>query len=430
MRVYVETLGCKVNQFESQAMESLLSERGHTLVTAPEACDAFVLNTCAVTAEGERKVRQRLRHLLRVSGGAAGAVCGCWSQLHPEEALALGAKVVTGSSGHVWLIEALEGAAAGAEAVCRTDEPLRRRCFEPLPSGKPAERTRSMMKIQDGCSNFCSYCIIPYTRGPVRSLPPEDCAAEAARLAENGAKEIVVTGIEAASYGRDLRPRITLAEAVGVISAAAPGCRLRLGSLEPRLLTEEFCEKIAAQGSVCPHFHVSLQSGCDATLKRMNRKYTAEAFYEACERLRRHFPGCALGTDVITGFPGETQEEFEETLAFLRRCGFAFLHAFPYSERPGTPACSLPGSVPKAVREERAREVIALGHELGENYRRAQIGRVLTVLAETQLDGLWTGHAENYCEVTFPGGRRGAFSSVRITGTEDGRLTGLPVEPA
>lgn len=426
MRVYVETLGCKVNQFESQAIESILRERGHEIVPGPETCDAAVLNTCAVTAESERKSRQALRRLRAAAPDAPIAVCGCWTQLKADTAAELGALVVTGSRGHREIAEELERAYASRAPAIHRDEALRRRVFEPLPAGRLEGRTRALLKIQDGCSNFCAYCIIPYTRGPSRSLPPEDCAAEAARLAGEGCREIVITGIEIASYGRDLTPRATLADAVEAIAAAAPGIRLRLGSLEPRAVTEDFVSRMERLDALCPHFHLSLQSGCDETLGRMRRRYDTAAFLRAVRLLEAGFPGCALGADLITGFPGETEEEFLKTLAFLRECGFAFLHVFPYSERPGTPAASMEGSVPKAVRKERAGRASAVAEELSKAYRAAQIGRVLSVLPESRTGDCWTGHAENYCEVVFSGNAaRNFVVSVQITGERDGKLVGF-----
>ena len=426
MKVYVETLGCKVNQFESQAIESLLRERGHEIVPSPEACDAAVLNTCAVTAESERKSRQALRRLCAAAPDATIAVCGCWTQLRADTAAELGALIVTGSRGHREIAEELERAYSDHAAVIHRDEALRRRSFEPLPAGRLEGRTRSLLKIQDGCSNFCAYCIIPYTRGPSRSLPPEACAAEAARLAGEGCRELVITGIEIASYGRDLTPRSVLADAVEAVADAAPETRLRLGSLEPRAVTEDFVSRMAGLKGLCPHFHLSLQSGCDGTLRRMRRKYDTAAFLRAVRLLEAGFPGCAVGADLITGFPGETEEEFGTTLAFLRECGFAFLHVFPYSERPGTPAATMKGSVPKAVRKERAARAIAVAEELSSAYRAKQIGRTLAVLPESRMENGWTGHAENYCEVIFTGdAARNFVVSVQITGERDGKLVGF-----
>ena len=319
----VYTLGCKVNQYETQAVETILRERGFE--PAEEGADVIIVNTCAVTAESGRKSRQAIRRLMTRHPGALTAVCGCFSQLEPEAVKALGADIVFGSGQKKELVEAIE-ACLPAVAV---DDPFKRRIFEPLPAGAAGGRTRAMLKIQDGCDNFCTYCVIPYTRGRVRSLPLADCANQAAELAAEGFAEIVVTGIEIASYGKDLPGKPGLADAIEAISNAAPETRLRLGSLEPTVVTEAFCQKLAALGNVCPHFHLSLQSGCDDTLRRMKRKYDTAAFYRCCETLRRYFADCSLTADLICGFPGETEEHFAETLAFLEKCGFLFVHAFP-----------------------------------------------------------------------------------------------------
>jgi len=428
MKIYVETLGCKVNQFESQAMEALLRQMGHEIRLSPEGCDGVILNSCAVTAESERKSRQALRRLMEKAPEAVFAVCGCWTQLRPEAAEALGVHVIGGSRGHETLVRDLEAAYREKKRVLHHDEALKRRMFEPLPAGRLEGRTRALLKIQDGCSNFCTYCVIPYTRGPSRSLPPEACAEGARAIASQGVQEIVITGIEVASYGRDLRPRCTLADAVEAVAAAAPGIRLRLGSLEPRVVTEEFAARLRKLPGLCPHFHLSLQSGCDATLQRMHRRYTAQAFYEAAETLRKHFPGCAIGADLITGFPGETEEEFQETLAFLEKVGFAFLHVFPYSQRPGTPADAMPGQVPKAEKKARAQRAIAVAERLTRTYLEAQVGKTLAVLPETEKNGLWHGHSENYCEVAAKGDMsRSVVANVQIMGVKNGKLDGIVI---
>ena len=425
MKIYVETLGCKVNQFESQAMEALLRQKGHEIVLSPDGCDGVILNSCAVTAESERKSRQALRRLMEKAPEAVYAVCGCWTQLRPEAGEALGAHVVGGSRGHEEIVNDLEAAYFERKTALHHDEALKRRVFEPLPAGRLEGRTRALLKIQDGCSNFCTYCVIPYTRGPSRSLAPEECARGARAIAAQGVREIVITGIEVASYGRDLRPRCTLADAVEAVANAAPGTRLRLGSLEPRVVTEEFCRRLAALEGICPHFHLSLQSGCDATLQRMHRRYTAQEFYDAVELLRKHFPGCAIGADLITGFPGETEEEFSQTLAFLEKVNFSFLHVFPYSQRPGTPADSMPGQVPKAEKKARAQRAIAVAEKLTEKYLEAQVGKTLSVLLETEKDGVWYGHGKNYCEVAVTGdGERSFVANVQISGVKNQKLIG------
>ncbi len=424
MRYIIATLGCKVNQYESEAMDELLRAAGHA-PAAPGEADAVLLNSCAVTAEGERKVRQALRRLRKENPDAVLCVCGCWSQLAPDAAQRLGAQVVFGTGDRRAFLDAAVAAAEERRAERRVADTRRRVPFEELPAGAYAGHARAYLKIEDGCDNFCAYCVIPYARGRVRSLPPERCAVQAAGLAGQGYREIVVTGIEIASYGKDLPGAPALTDALEAIAAAAPAARLHLGSLEPTCVTEDFCARL--QGlSVCPHFHLSLQSGCDATLARMRRKYDTARFLRSVELLRAAFPGCGLTADLITGFPGETEEEFAATLAFLRRCAFSALHVFPYSVRPGTAAAALPGQVPREIRAARAAAAAALAAETERAYLGSCVGRTLAVLFETEAAGECRGHAENYKEVAVPGtALRGLVKNVKITGVRGKMLVGV-----
>ena len=425
MKYAIRTLGCKVNQFETQAIEKLLRARGHAPTEGGDA-DVVIVNTCAVTAESGRKSRQAVRRLLSDNPGAVAAVCGCYSQLSPEDAEALGAEVVYGSGDRMAFVDAVERAAAEHQRERKIDDPFRRLTMEPLPAGPMEGRTRAYMKIEDGCDNFCAYCIIPYARGRVRSMPLADAAAEAARLQAEGFLEIVVSGIEISSYGKDFQNGAGLADAIAAIAGAAPRCRVRLGSLEPTVVTPEFSRRLAALGNVCPHFHLSLQSGCDRTLAAMRRKYDCDGFRLAVNALRETFPGCALTADLITGFPGETEADFESTLAFLREIGFAAMHVFPYSVRPGTRAAGMPEQLPRAVKEARARRAQAVADELEDVYLRAQIGETRSVLFETEQSGLWQGHSENYCLVRAEGeDLHGLIRNVKIIGLEGKNLVGL-----
>ncbi len=425
MKIYIETLGCKVNQFESQAIASLLSERGHTVAVDSPGCDAFIVNTCAVTAESGRKSRQTIRRLRKENPDALGIVMGCYSQIEPEAVRALDVELITGTARRSRIVEAVETLRRGQEPLLEIERSRDQKAIEPLPAGKVPGRTRALMRIQDGCNNYCSYCVIPYARGPVRSMPLADIEEEARRLGEEGFRELVVTGIEVASYGHDLEGRPGLMDALERIAAAAPLARLRLGSLEPGVVTEDFAQRAAALPSLCPHFHLSLQSGCDKTLKAMRRHYTTEEFFAVTERLRRNLPGCALTTDLITGFPGETEEDFLKTLAFLRRVDFAAMHVFPFSPRPGTPAAVMDGQVEKSVKQERAARAIALGKETQRAYLDSQIGRTLSVLFESREGDAGLGHSENYCEVRALGpSRRGETAKVQITGREGTVLLG------
>ena len=417
MRFLFVTLGCRCNQAETAAMEAELRRRGHEIVT--EAPDVVILNGCAVTAESARKSRQAARRLQKSWPEAKLAVCGCWPQAAPEETLETGAALIGGSGERLPFVDALETLGKGAEKpISLLDLPARRRSFEPLPPARLEGRTRAFLKVEDGCVNFCTYCIIPFLRGPVRSLPLEEAARMARELEGQGVKELTLTGIELASYGYGL------AALIEAVAAAAPGLRLRLGSLEPRAVNEEFCRRLSELPGLCPHFHLSLQSGCDATLRRMGRKYDTARFFESVRLLREHFPGCGISADLITGFPGETEEEFTGTLRFLDRCRFSHTHVFPYSERQGTKAASMPGSVPKALREARARRAIELTAAHEEAFLRSQVGKTCRVLFESR-----GGHTPNNCETELLPGREGQVLEVLLTGLRDGRLTlSLPVE--
>ncbi len=425
MRVAFYTLGCKVNQYETQALEQLFAGRGHTLVPFEGAADVYIINTCTVTAVSDKKSRQVVRQARKRSPEALVAVCGCYPQTHPDDIKNLPVDLVAGTGDRTGFVELVEQAwAERQEKVTALDDAMKRRVFEPLPAGGLEGRTRAMLKVEDGCVNFCTYCIIPYARGPVRSLPLQDTAAQAARLAGEGYKELVLTGIEISSWGRELKDGTSLIDLVEAVCAAAPGCRIRLGSLEPRTVTEDFCIRAAKLKNLCPHFHLSMQSGCDATLRRMNRKYDTARFFESVCLLREHFQSPAITTDMIVGFPGETEAEFVQSLDFIRRCAFAAMHIFPYSKRPGTPAASMPNQVPRGVKEERAREAAEEAARMEHSYLE-QWDRV-TVLFEEERDGLWRGHTTRYCEVRVPSGENlhNQLRQVSVTGVGDGFLEG------
>ena len=360
MKFAFYTLGCKVNQYETQAMEQLLIGWGHSVGAFQEACDGYIINTCSVTAVADRKNRTVIRRCRREHPEAILAVCGCYSQ-HDSQALwDLGADVVGGSGSREAFLESVIAAAQDRQHRQVLDKALSRREFEVLPAGGLEERTRAMLKVQDGCCNFCTYCIIPYTRGPVRSAPLELAVEQAKSLADKGYREIVVTGIEIASWGVDLPGKPGLETLLEAVCLAVPQLRVRLGSLEPRIITEDFCKAMTKLPNLCPQFHLSMQSGCDSVLKHMKRKYDTARYLESVELLNAYFPGCAVTTDMIVAFPGETEEEFQESLAFIRRCGFADMHIFPYSRRPGTPADKMPGQHNNATKEARSKEAIAV----------------------------------------------------------------------
>ena len=425
MRVAIYTLGCKVNQYETQAMEQELLRRGHTLVPAETEADGYIVNTCSVTAISDKKSRQMIRRCHKLNPNAVVAACGCYVQTHPEVVAALDVDLLAGTGDRMTFLDLFEQAAHEKEPVRLLDDALRRREFEVLPAGGMAERTRAMLKVEDGCVNFCTYCIIPYARGPVRSLPLATAVAQTEQLRREGYRELVLTGIEISSWGHDLKNGQSLIDLLEAVSAAAGDMRLRLGSLEPRTITEDFCRRAAALPNLCPHFHLSLQSGCDATLHRMNRRYDTARFRQSVDLLRRYFDHPAITTDVICGFPQETEEEFSATLAFLEECRFAAMHVFPYSIRPGTKAADMP-QVPGPVKEERAARAGALAARLHRAYLEECVGRTYPVLFEQPVAGRYGGHAPNYMEVAVSGGEdlHNRVLPVRITGTDGEILWG------
>ena len=427
MKYIISTLGCKVNQYETQAMETWLAEQGVEKAAPGEQADLVLVNTCAVTAESERKSRQMIRRLREENPNARIAVSGCYAQIAPEEMRKLGAEVVFGSGNRKRFVESSLRSLQNGECAQEVDDPFRRKEYEELPAGALSGRTRAMLKIQDGCVNFCTYCIIPYTRGRLRSLPLEKAAEQAEILACEGFKELVLTGIEVASYGVDLPGHPSLADVITAVAEKSGSMRIRLGSLEPTVITDEFCKHLADLKKLCPHFHLSLQSGCDRTLRAMNRKYDTELFYEKTELLRTSFPDCAISCDLITGFPGETESDHEETLAFIQKCGFSAMHIFPYSRRPGTPADLMPGQCTQAVKARRAHEAKKIALRMQEEYLDRQIGRTLPVLFETtEKDGRCYGHSDNYLLVSVEGNTfSGQMKSVRVTGRERESLVGV-----
>ena len=426
MKFAFYTLGCKTNQYETQAMEQLLRQMGHQIGDFEENCDGYVINTCSVTAVADKKNRAIIRRCRRDHPEAIIAVCGCYTQHDPQAAERLGVDVIGGSAGRQEFVDMLLSTAADRQHRQKLDSALRRREFEILPAGGLEKRTRAMVKVQDGCVNFCSYCIIPYTRGPVRSAPLDTAVDQCRQLAAQGYREIVITGIEIASWGVDLPGKPDPAVLIEAICQAVPECRVRLGSLEPRIVTREFCEKMSKLPNLCPQFHLSMQSGCDSVLQRMKRKYDTARYLQSIQLLKEAFPGCAITTDMIVAFPGETEEEFQQSLAFIRQCGFADMHIFPYSRRPGTPADKMPGQHPNAVKEERSRRAIAVAEEMSRAYRETLVGTVQSVLFEEREEGFYTGHAPNYVKVYVRG--EGLHNQVRnVTITEvyqDGVLGG------
>ncbi len=413
MRVSFYTLGCKVNHYETAAMAELFTAAGHTVVDFSEPADACIVNTCTVTAVADQKSRQMLSRAHAQRPDALIVAVGCYSEVAREKVSALpGVDLVLGTGGRKDIVSLVEQALLGEKQDTEAVPPFSRRSFEDL-SAVADSRTRATLKVQDGCVSFCTYCAIPFARGALRSRSMESCRRELLALTEKGYKEIVLTGIELTEYGKDLADRPTLNDLIRLSDECGVE-RLRLGSLDPRFADEAFARTCAGSRSLCHQFHLSLQSGSDTVLLRMNRRYTAKEYWENADRLRKYMPDAAITTDVIAGFPGETQAEHEQTAAFLRQVGFARIHVFPYSRRPGTKAASLPGQLTRQEKARRARELIEIGDELEKSFIDRQIGAVHQVLMEE--DG--TGYTGNYVRVRCPG-PAGELVSVRITGREN-----------
>ncbi len=420
--VAFHTLGCKVNQYDSQAMLELFEQAGYEPRAFSDVADVYVVNTCTVTGTGDKKSLNAVRRALRTNPSAQVVIAGCLAQRDGEKLLETGARLVIGNARRGEVVKLLEEAIEKGERVAAVTDILRTP-YEPLSISSHEGHTRAVLKIQEGCDRYCTYCIIPYVRGGIRSRRPEDIAKEACRLAQAGFRELVLTGIHLTSYGRDLE-NASLIDAIRACDA--PGVsRIRLGSLEPVIVTEAFVSALQQEKKVCPQFHLALQSGSDAVLKRMRRRYTTADFRRACALLRQAFPSCAITTDVITGFPGETEEEFAETVTFSKEIGFARMHVFPYSARQGTPAAAMPNQVKRAVREERARQLIAVGNELAEAYRASWIGKTVEVLLEeTDENDLTHGYTAEYMPCAVEGGKPGKLCVVTVTGLHQDGLIG------
>lgn len=427
MRYAIYTLGCKVNQYETQAMETILTGRGHTLTEFDAEADVYIINTCSVTAVSDKKCRNMIRRTKRAHPDALIAVCGCYAQAKPEEVAGLEVDLVAGTGDRMTFLDQVEQATLDrSTAWVSVDNALKRHDFEVLPAGGLVGRTRAMLKVEDGCGNFCTYCIIPFTRGPVRSESIDAAVTQAKALAEAGYHEIVLTGIEISSWGQDLEGDVSLIDLLEALCHAVPALRVRLGSLEPRTITEDFCRRASALPNLCPHFHLSLQSGSNATLKRMNRKYTAERFLESCRLLRQYFDRPAITTDLICGFAGETEEEFAETLAMIETADFSAMHIFPYSRRSGTVADRMPDQLPNAVKDARCHQAAAVAAEMEQHYLERWVGETLPVLFEEEADGLWRGHAPNYVAVYAAGvDLHNVLKDVKITGLHGQALEGV-----
>jgi len=417
-RVAFATLGCKVNQSETEAMKDLFRERGYEVVDFNEAADVYVVNTCTVTHLADRKNRQLVRRAGRRAPGATIAVVGCWAQAVPAAVEKLPeVNVILGTRERSRVVDYVEEAARERRRVNRVQELETAADFEELTLDY-FTRTRAYLKIEDGCDRFCTYCIIPYARGPVRSRAPERVRAAAERLVAEGYREIVLTGIHLGHYGRDLGPEVNLISALKLLSGVPGLERVRLSSLDPHEVTPELLDYMAATAQVCPHLHIPLQSGSNAVLRRMGRPYTREDYLKLVDQVRRVLPGAGLTTDIIVGFPGETEADFAATVDLARRAAFSRLHVFTYSPRQGTPAAAMPGQVDPRVKGERSHRLIALGKELALEFHSRYLGKTLQVLAEEEREGGdLAGYSGNYIRVRFPGpdALMNRILTVRIT---------------
>lgn len=436
-RVAFATLGCKVNQYDTEQMLTLFRRSGYQVVAFDEPADIYVINTCTVTGRGAAKSRQLIRNAIRRSPFSVVAVAGCYPQTSPGEVAAIpGVSVVIGTQDRDRIVELCE-AAAGQEAPIRAvNNVWLAREFEDIPIATFFHGTRAVVKVQDGCNVFCTFCIIPYARGKPRSREPQSVLAEVEQLAGQGYREVVLTGIHVGSYGKDVQYRFTLEGLVEQV-AAVPGIdRVRLSSIEPGHVTDRLVELMASHPRICRHLHLSLQSGAEGVLRRMKRAYTADEFRRKVEKIKALMPDCGLTTDVIVGFPGETEAEHRESLAFVREMGFSRLHVFPFSPRTGTPAATMAGQVPRPVREQRTHEMIALGDDLARQFHRRFLGQTLAVLAEEEAEteaGWLEGYTQNYIRVRFPAGDelRNTLIPVRLTHATpeicQGEMDGQPV---
>jgi MiaB-like protein len=412
------TLGCKVNQFETETMEGLFRARGYDVVPFEERADVYVINTCSVTHLSDRKSRQLIRRAARTNPAACIAVTGCYAQVAPEEIRALeGVRVVIGTKERAKIVDYVEASLRADTGVAGTiTDIMQVRVFEDIPLHALPHRTRAFLKIEDGCQNFCTFCIIPYARGPVKSRELSAVAREMRLLVDAGFHEVVLTGIHLGAYGIDLSARPTLADACRTALAEEGLRRLRLGSLESVELSADLLELMRTEPRFAAHLHLPLQAGSDAVLRAMNRHYTAEQFAQLLADVRAAVPGVAISTDIIVGFPGETEEDFAAGMDFVRAMGFARMHVFPYSARRGTPAARRTDQVPPMVRKERAARMQALAEELAEAYHRSMLGAVAEVLFETCADGVSDGLTEMYVRVyTDAPVTRGEMVLVRLT---------------
>lgn len=429
-KVAFYTLGCKVNQYETEAMAEAFENAGYEQVDFDAAADVYVINTCTVTGLSSRKSRQAIRRARQLNDKAVVAAVGCYPQTAKQEVEAMPeVDIIAGTADRLRVPEYVEAFLEGRGRISAVENVMKNHTFEDLKIENYKGRTRAFLKIQEGCSQFCSYCIIPYARGPIRSRPYNEVIGEVKRLVAAGFKEVVLTGIHIASYGKDLG-KLRLPDLISGVNGIDGLERIRIGSVEPTLITEEFARSAAEMGKLCPHFHISLQSGCDETLKRMNRRYSTSEYKRAVELLREHMPDVSITTDVMVGFPGETDEEFEKTYEFLEEIRFAKMHVFKFSPREGTPAAKYEGQIDGSVKEARSQKVIRLSDCCALEFNNRFVGRRMPVLYEHELKdepGVYEGLTTNYIRVLALGNPSlvGNISQTRLIKAEADFVNGV-----
>lgn len=436
-KVAFVSLGCKVNQYETNAMSQEFIEAGYEVVEFGDIADIYVVNTCTVTNVADRKSRQMLRRVKEVNQNAVLVACGCYAQVGKQELKKIEEiDLIIGNNEKKNIVEIVESYQKNMQADSNEEgliisDVMHQKDYVEFGTTTYTEKTRAVVKIQDGCDRFCSYCIIPYARGRVRSRKIENIIAEVEQIVENGLKEVVITGIHIASYGKDFNFEIGLIDLLEELNKIEGLQRIRLGSIEPTIITEEFVERLAKLDKICDHFHLSLQSGCDETLKRMNRRYTVQEFEEVVRLLRNKFQNASLTTDIIVGFPGETEEEFEKTYEFLEKIAFYKMHVFKYSQRKGTKAAVMPNQVDGSVKEKRSKRLIELSNSNEKIYNSQHVGNVVEVLFEEEDNGFYKGHTTNYIEVWTRGiNLENNIGNVLITDSENVHLAGELVQLA
>ncbi len=425
-KVAFHTLGCKVNQYETEAMEKIFEENQFKIVEDTEVADVYVINTCTVTNLSDRKSRQFIRKVKKINKDAIVAVVGCYSQVSPEEVEKIeGVDVIIGTSDRNKIVELCEKAKYENKKINIVRSIKTYKEFEKIEVEDIKSKTRAYIKIQDGCNQFCSYCIIPYARGPIRSRDKDDILSEIEILSKSGFKEIVLTGIHVASYGKDLGD-INLGELIQEIALIKDIERIRLSSVEPNLITEDFMNILVSTKKVCDHFHLSLQSGSNNILKKMNRKYTREEYKEKVDLIRKYMPDAGITTDIIVGFPGETEKEFNETIEFVKEIGFSRIHVFKYSPRKGTPAAKYKNQVHGKIKNQRSKELITLGEELTEIFNKRFLNKKMDILYEEKIDDFYEGYTTNYIRVKASANNDiiGNIVETKIINSKDGYLIG------